>query len=80
MPEGEVKVDDAKITPPSRAEMKVRACPNACLLGCILCWNGYETLKRSVMKQVGNFNEQRPSTYSGMVTKMAEKGTHLLCI
>ncbi len=24
MPEGEVKVDDAKLTPPSRAEMKVR--------------------------------------------------------
>ena len=24
MPEGEVKIDDAKITPPSRAEMKVR--------------------------------------------------------
>ncbi len=23
MPEGEVKVDDAKLTPPSRAEMKV---------------------------------------------------------
>ena len=27
MPEGEVKVDDAKLTPPSRAEMKVRHLP-----------------------------------------------------
>ncbi len=31
MPEGEVKVDDAKLTPPSRAEMKVCACVSVCL-------------------------------------------------
>lgn len=29
MPEGEIKVDDAKISPPKRAEMKVKAWPAA---------------------------------------------------
>lgn len=28
MPEGEIKVDDAKISPPKRAEMKVKALPS----------------------------------------------------
>lgn len=28
MPEGEIKVDDAKISPPKRAEMKVNALPS----------------------------------------------------
>ena len=34
MPEGEVRVDDAKIAPPKRGEMKVRQQPlGACVLG-----------------------------------------------
>lgn len=37
MPEGEVKVDDAKITPPKRAEMKVTY---TILLVCFKCFVG----------------------------------------
>jgi len=33
MPEGEIKVDDAKISPPKRAEMKVKALP--CVLALV---------------------------------------------
>ena len=35
MPEGEVKVDDAKLSPPSRAEMKVCVCVYVCTFVCV---------------------------------------------
>lgn len=35
MPEGEIKVDDAKISPPKRAEMKVIPFPSAWWLGAL---------------------------------------------
>ena len=42
MPEGEVKVDDAKICPPSRSEMKVcldaPLCANAVLVSVRILW------------------------------------------